>query len=91
MITAANISPATTHRVILHTPSQQAVTWNSWTSFVSGSILSFIFAPTVGNLSDHWGRKPFILAGVLMALLPMLTLMVHLWGWIPIEWWVLEC
>ena len=28
----------------------QAVTWGSWTSFVSGSILSFLFSPIAGHL-----------------------------------------
>eukprot|EP00197_Chlamydomonas_leiostraca_P005577 CAMPEP_0202867458 /NCGR_PEP_ID=MMETSP1391-20130828/9446_1 /ASSEMBLY_ACC=CAM_ASM_000867 /TAXON_ID=1034604 /ORGANISM="Chlamydomonas leiostraca, Strain SAG 11-49" /LENGTH=684 /DNA_ID=CAMNT_0049547505 /DNA_START=141 /DNA_END=2195 /DNA_ORIENTATION=- len=65
----------------------QAVFWNSWTSFVSGTILSSLCAPAVGKLSDIWGRKPFILAAVGLAFAPMLVLVVHLWGWVPIEWY----
>ncbi|KAL6759122.1 major facilitator superfamily domain-containing protein [Haematococcus lacustris] len=65
----------------------QAVTWSSWTSFVSGSILSFLCAPSVGSLSDHWGRKPFMLAGISLAGLPMVALTLHLWGWLAIQWY----
>ncbi len=59
--------------------------WTSWTSFASGTVLSFVCAPVVGRLSDHFGRKPFMMAGVSLALLPMLVLMVFCWGWVPIE------
>ena len=38
--------------------------------------------------SDHWGRKPFMLLGILLALGPMLIVMMHLWGWITIYWYV---
>ncbi len=65
--------------------SLQAVFWNSWTSFVSGSILSFVCAPVVGKLSDDWGRKPFMLAGVSLGLAPMVVLMFFVWGWVPIQ------
>ncbi|KAG1664048.1 hypothetical protein FOA52_010468 [Chlamydomonas sp. UWO 241] len=65
----------------------QAVTWGSWTSFVSGSILSFFFSPVVGHLSDHWGRRPFMLIGIALALAPMAMIMLNVWGWVSIFWY----
>lgn len=68
----------------------QAVTWNSWTSFVSGTVLSSMCAPAVGRASDVIGRRPFILVGVGLALAPMAVIMAHVWGWCRIEWCVLH-
>mmetsp|Transcript_39772 Transcript_39772/g.118374 ORF Transcript_39772/g.118374 Transcript_39772/m.118374 type:complete len:610 (-) Transcript_39772:1609-3438(-) len=65
----------------------QAVTWGSWTSFVSGSILSFLCSPVVGHLSDHWGRRPFMLVGIGIAIGPMVVIMFNLWGWLSIFWY----
>mmetsp|Transcript_11362 Transcript_11362/g.19903 ORF Transcript_11362/g.19903 Transcript_11362/m.19903 type:complete len:674 (-) Transcript_11362:762-2783(-) len=79
-------TPATSPKEC-HDAHAQAVTWNSWSSFVSGSVLSFLCAPTVGRLSDIWGRKPFLLTGVAFSLAPMLVLLVHIWGWVAIEWY----
>lgn len=58
---------------------RQVVRWNSATSFVSNSVLSFAFSPLVGDASDAYGRKPFLIAGFLLALLPSAVLAAHLW------------
>ncbi|KAF5835498.1 major facilitator superfamily domain-containing protein [Dunaliella salina] len=65
----------------------EAVKWTSWTSFVSTSLLSFLCAPNVGSFSDRHGRKPFMLVGMFLALLPMCALMLHVKGLIPIRWY----
>ncbi|KAG2492911.1 hypothetical protein HYH03_008825 [Edaphochlamys debaryana] len=64
-----------------------AVTWMSWTNFVSSSLLTFLCAPYVGHLSDRIGRKPFMIAGIALWLLPLSVLMLHLRGLVPIYWY----
>jgi MFS family permease len=61
-----------------------AVLWSSWTSFVSGSILSFLCSPVVGHLSDHHGRKPFMVLVISLGLLSPCIILMFLWGWVPI-------
>lgn len=36
------------------------VLWNSWTGFVSGSVISLFLNPACGRLSDCYGRKNLI-------------------------------
>lgn len=62
--------------------------WSSWTNFVSSSLLSFACAPFIGHLSDVVGRKPFMLLGVAVALLPIVVLQLHLYGLLAIYWCV---
>jgi DHA1 family tetracycline resistance protein-like MFS transporter len=54
------------------------VRWSSATSFVSNSIIAFLFSPLVGDASDAIGRKPFLLAGFGLALLPSAVVTAHL-------------
>jgi MFS transporter, DHA1 family, tetracycline resistance protein len=54
------------------------VRWSSATSFVSNSLLSFVFAPLVGDASDAYGRKPFLVAAFALALLPSAVVVAHL-------------
>ncbi|KAI8462492.1 MAG: major facilitator superfamily domain-containing protein [Monoraphidium minutum] len=56
----------------------QVVRWSSVTSFVSNSLVSFAFSPLVGDASDARGRKPFLLASLLLALLPAAAVLAHL-------------
>lgn len=63
-----------------------AVTWSSWTSFIEGCVLSFIFSPFFGAASDRWGRKPFMLIGVGLQLVPVAVLLLFVKGLVPI-WW----
>ncbi|GLC40908.1 hypothetical protein PLESTM_001124900 [Pleodorina starrii] len=63
------------------------VTWMSWTNFVSSSLLTFLCAPYVGGLSDRIGRKPFMLVGVALTLLPLAVIQLHLHDVLPIYWY----
>jgi DHA1 family tetracycline resistance protein-like MFS transporter len=54
------------------------VRWSSATSFVSNSLIAFLFAPLVGDASDALGRKPFLIAGFVLALLPSAVVVGHL-------------
>lgn len=38
-----------------------AAMWQGVSSFVSSSIMCFLFSPAIGAASDRYGRKPFIL------------------------------
>lgn len=63
-----------------------AVTWMSWTNFVSSSLLTFLCAPYVGALSDRLGRKPFMLVGVSLTFLPLAVLQAFLHDLLPVYW-----
>lgn len=65
------------------TPTQQwahsdVVRWASLNSLVANTFLGFFFAPLVGDLSDRVGRKPFMLLGITLAVLPIGTVWLHL-------------
>ena len=59
-----------------------AALWGGWMSF-SYAIMQFIFGPTVGNLSDRFGRRPVLLVSlgvmavdyIIMALAPSLLIL----------------
>ena len=59
-----------------------AALWGGWLSF-SYAIMQFVFGPTVGNLSDRFGRRPVLLASlgiltidyIVMALAPSLLVL----------------
>lgn len=64
-------------------PFQQAahsdvVRWASLNSLVANTFLGFFFAPLVGDLSDRLGRKPFMLIGITLALLPVVAVWSHI-------------
>jgi MFS family permease len=40
----------------------------------------------VGELSDRYGRKPFIIAALLLALLPISAIMLHLRNGLSLLW-----
>jgi MFS family permease len=54
------------------------VRWASLNSLVANTFLGFFFAPLVGDLSDKLGRKPFMLAGITLALLPVVSVWAHI-------------
>ncbi|KAG2441733.1 hypothetical protein HXX76_003348 [Chlamydomonas incerta] len=64
-----------------------AVTWMSWTNFVSSSLLTFLCAPYVGALSDRLGRKPFMLVGISLTFLPLAVLQAFLHDLVPVYWY----
>ncbi|KAG2451821.1 hypothetical protein HYH02_003597 [Chlamydomonas schloesseri] len=64
-----------------------AVTWMSWTNFVSSSLLTFLCAPYVGALSDRLGRKPFMLVGISLTFLPLAALQAFLHDLLPVYWY----
>jgi MFS family permease len=45
---------------------------------VSNSVVSFLFQPLVGDASDRYGRKPFLVAAFVLALLPSAVVVAHL-------------
>lgn len=53
------------------------VMWNSWTGFVSGSIISLFLNPACGRLSDCYGRKNLLIMGAVANLLPLLALAAY--------------
>lgn len=67
-----------THLINNAHPPNQVVRWSSLTSFVSNSLVSFLFAPLVGHASDARGRRPFLIAAFVLALLPSLAVVGHL-------------
>ena len=72
-----------------HAPPHPAPTHrSSWSSFFSNTLVTFLCAPLVGELSDRWGRRPFIIAALCLALLPMGALMLHLRAGVALLWWV---
>jgi MFS family permease len=54
------------------------VRWASLNSLVANTFLGFFFAPLVGDLSDRLGRKPFMLTGITLALLPVVAVWSHI-------------
>ena len=54
------------------------VRWSSATSFFSNSLVATVFSPLVGDASDAAGRKPFLAAGLLLAMLPSAAVVAHL-------------
>ncbi|WIA11611.1 hypothetical protein OEZ85_011715 [Tetradesmus obliquus] len=63
------------------------VTWTSWTSLVANTFIAFLFSPVIGDLSDAYGRKPFILAGLLLSALPIAAVFMYLSGRASLLWY----
>lgn len=63
------------------------VTWTSWTSLVANTFFAFLFSPVIGDLSDAYGRKPFILAGLLLSGLPIAAVFMYLSGRASLLWY----
>jgi MFS family permease len=53
------------------------VRWASLNSLVANTFLGFFFAPLVGDLSDRLGRKPFMLVGITLGLMPVGAIWSH--------------
>lgn len=66
-----------------------AVTWSSWTSFASNCFVSVTLSPTMGALSDIYGRRPFILFSQCLWILPVLVLYLHITCHITYLWFYL--
>jgi MFS family permease len=62
------------------------VGWASLSSLVANTFLGFFFAPLVGDLSDRMGRKPFMVAGVALAALPVGAVWLHLTYYTSFLW-----
>jgi MFS family permease len=61
-------------------------TWSSWASLVSNTFFAFLFSPVIGDLSDAYGRKPFILSGLLLSGLPIGAVFMYLSGRASLLW-----
>ena len=48
----------------------------SWSGYTSGgsALINFLLAPLIGQMSDVYGRRRFLVAGCILALLPYLVL-----------------
>jgi MFS family permease len=55
----------------------EAALWQSWSSFLSSSVVSFFASPMLGAASDKYGRKPFIVLSTVMQILPMLMIVSY--------------
>lgn len=64
-----------THMQLAHS---DVVRWASLNSLVANTFVGFFFAPLVGDMSDRLGRKPFMLAGILLGLLPIGAVWMHI-------------
>lgn len=53
---------------------------------VANTCLSFLFSPLVGDLSDAHGRKPFIIAGLALSVLPVGVVLAHLTHGLSLLW-----
>ena len=58
--------------------SGTVVYWSSITSFFTNTVLLFVLSPITGIWSDILGRRPFIVWGQILSLLPKLVLWLHL-------------
>lgn len=67
--------PTLTHMQLAHS---DVVRWASLNSLVANTFLGLFFAPLVGDMSDRLGRKPFMLAGILLGLLPIGAVWMHI-------------
>ena len=63
------------------------VSWNTWAAFVQNSILAVYLNPAVGTWSDLYGRRPFLVLGLLLNLLPPLTILSYLKGITKLYWY----
>lgn len=62
------------------------VSWSSWTSFASNTLVAFLFQPLVGRLSDIHGRKTYIIAAISLTLLPVGVVLAHLRFQLALYW-----
>lgn len=62
------------------------VQWTSWTSLVANTFISFVFSPLIGDLSDTYGRKPFIIGGLALSTLPVAVVFMYLTGHLSLLW-----
>jgi MFS family permease len=53
---------------------------------VSNTFFAFLFSPVIGDLSDAYGRKPFILSGLLLSGLPIGAVFMYLNGHASLLW-----
>lgn len=49
---------------LIHGDISQAARWGGWLTFAY-SVMQFLFAPVLGNLSDKFGRRPILLGSLL--------------------------
>lgn len=59
------------------TAHSDVVRWASLNSLVANTFLGFFFAPLIGDLSDRLGRKPFMLVGITLGLMPVGAIWSH--------------
>lgn len=75
--------------VVCRDAHSTVVLWSIWTGFVSSAVVNFFTAPLIGSLSDKYGRKPFMLLGQVLGMLPVMVLLAHVQLDLPIYWYFL--
>lgn len=64
----------------------ESVYWSSMTSFFSQSVVSFLLNPMVGVWSDKYGRRPFLIAGICGAAMPIAVIYLHVQRGVSFYW-----
>lgn len=64
----------------------ESVYWSSMTSFFSQSVVSFLLNPMVGVWSDKYGRRPFLIAGICGAAMPISVIYLHVQHGVSFYW-----
>ncbi|GMH34557.1 hypothetical protein BSKO_02391 [Bryopsis sp. KO-2023] len=63
------------------------VAWNAGKSFICNLFFSVFLTPTLCRMSDYYGRKPFLIYGILAQLPAQLVMLAYLWGGFPLWWY----
>lgn len=62
------------------------VLWQSWTAFATNAILSVYLNPAIGTWSDLYGRRPFIVIGLALMLIPHVMVLLYLMNITTLYW-----
>lgn len=66
--------------------TNETLLWKCGVDFIINFVFGIFLSPTLGSWSDLLGRKPFMLVGCAMGLLPCIVLIFHLKLDLPL-WW----
>lgn len=63
------------------------VFWQSWTAFATHAVLSVYLNPAIGTWSDIYGRRPFIIIGIALMILPLTVVLLYLENITTLYWY----